>query len=337
MSPHPSELIKTELQPHRRVSWRLALAIGSAGLLLWLLLDATTLEHNAKASPVGTRRTVALEILRPFAGFARLTGISHVASLSNGALGRNALDETGNGDLKIPRFHYLPTPTRSTKPVRSVLIARPTVADPLRVLILGDSLGLDVGQQLEGQLSALGVVRVTLDGRVNTGLTRPDYFNWPAQAQADLAMQRPQVIVGMMGANDPQDFPGPPDIPFNSPAWRAQYAANCKQFFSLLVSTGAKVIWITEPPMQEAGLNLRVALVNQIQEAQAKAVGGISLLHASAVLGGPGGNFASYLSNGQQIIAVREPDGVHITPGGSQIVGAGVIAAMRDLLHIALP
>ena len=68
----------------------------------------------------------------------------------------------------------------------------PTAADPLRVLIVGDSIGLDMGGPLQSDLAGTGVVNAALDGRESTGLTRPDYFNWPAELTADLRRRTPR-------------------------------------------------------------------------------------------------------------------------------------------------
>ena len=80
----------------------------------------------------------------------------------------------------------------------------PTPASPLRVLIVGDSVGLDLGQPLVNALGGFGDVTTYLDGRIDTGLSRPDYFNWPAELNVDLANQQPQLVVVMIGANDAQ-------------------------------------------------------------------------------------------------------------------------------------
>ena len=58
-------------------------------------------------------------------------------------------------------------------------------------------------------LAGFGDVTTYLDGRIDTGLTRPDYFNWPAELQVDLANQQPQLVVVMIGANDPQGLVTP--------------------------------------------------------------------------------------------------------------------------------
>ena len=51
---------------------------------------------------------------------------------------------------------------------------------------MGDSIGIDLGDALQPDLAQTGVVTAALDGRVSTGLTRPDYFNWPAELADDL-------------------------------------------------------------------------------------------------------------------------------------------------------
>ena len=56
-----------------------------AAFLVWLLLFAPTLQHNAQVSPVGTRRTVALDILGPIAATSRGLQLSHIVSETDAA------------------------------------------------------------------------------------------------------------------------------------------------------------------------------------------------------------------------------------------------------------
>ena len=88
------------------------------------------------------------------------------------------------------------------------------------MLVVGDSVGLDLGQALVADLANTGVVVPVLDGRVDTGLSRPDYFNWPAELQIDITNSHPNLIVVMIGANDPQplvDSSGA--VAYGTPAW----------------------------------------------------------------------------------------------------------------------
>lgn len=45
---------------------------------------------------------------------------------------------------------------------------------------------------------------VGLDFRYSTGLTRPDFFDWPAHAQARTAALQPEVVLFLVGPNDSQ-------------------------------------------------------------------------------------------------------------------------------------
>lgn len=349
-SPGPTAAGGPELRAGpRRVRWTYALAVSVLAFCVWLVLDAPTLQHNAQVSPVGVRRTVALDILGPIAAVSRGLQLSHVVSVGNGVLGREG-NRPGNGSTLLsvgpkrqpsttttapatgPGVTTTVAPTTTTVPATVM----PTPSNPLRVLVIGDSLGIDLGDTLVNDLAGTGVVQATLDGQVGTGLTRPDYYNWPAELQSDLPRYHPQVVVIMVGANDPQDFPGPPDIPYGTTAWNATYSGRVSSFLQTAASQGAKVIWVGMPPMQNAALSAKMQSLDAIYQAEAIAAGA-TYVSSWTLLGTPQGQFTPYLvSNGQEV-NVREPDGTHIAPGGAEILSQAVISAMRVQLHIPIP
>jgi hypothetical protein len=280
-----------------RTPWQRVLKVCVAAFLLWLLLFAPTLQHNAKVSPVGTRRTVALDILGPIAATSRALQLSRIVSETDALTGRTG-NQPGNGSVTVigPRAGHGSTPKKpggghggapgggsgsgsgggapggggaAGPPTTAPGMTNPTAAHPLRVLILGDSLGIDMGGPLQNDLANTGVAQATLDARESTGLTRPDYFNWPAELQTDLGTARPQVVVIMIGANDPQDFPGPPDIPYSSPQWNVIYSGRVAAFMHLAQSGGATVLWVGMPPMQRPQLSSEMADINAIDQRQA--------------------------------------------------------------------
>ena len=109
----------------------------------------------------------------------------------------------------------------------------PTASAPLRLLVVGDSLGIDFGQPLVNDLAATDVVSAVLDGHIDTGLARPDYFDWQSELQADLARYQPQVVVVFIGANDPQNFiDGGTALTYGTPAWNAAYAKRVGTFMA---------------------------------------------------------------------------------------------------------
>jgi lysophospholipase L1-like esterase len=354
-----TDTAESEPDPRRRrAPWPHVLRICVAAFLLWLLLFAPTLQHNAQVSPVGSRRTVALDILGPIAATSRGLQVSHIVSWVDEATGRTG-NQPGHGVVSTlgPHGHHgghtvkppspggqpggPPTTTgpSGTTPPTAPDITHPTAADPLRVLILGDSLGIDMGGPLQNDLANTGVVQATLDARESTGLTRPDYFNWPAELQADLATARPQIVVIMMGANDPQDFPGPPDIPFTSPMWNVMYADRVAEFMKLAQSGGATVIWVGMPPMQNSALSSKMSDVDAVDQQQAaKLTPAVDFISSWTLLGTTQGTYAPFITNGSgQVVNVRTPDGIHLTPAGGEVLSQTVLNYLRGPLHLNLP
>ena len=321
-----------------RLPWTRVLVLGVLAFAVWALLFAPTLEHNAQVSPVGTRRTISLDITRPIAALSRALQLSRIVSVT----GRENDQPGGTAGLIISGPHAgghktktkpstLPgqavAPTTTTVPPNPKL---PTAATPLRVLIVGDSIGLDMGGALQSDLAGTGVVSAGLDGRESTGLTRPDYFNWPAELASDIKADNPQVVVVMIGANDAQDFLGPPDTPYASPAWNGLYAQRVAQFVQVARSTGAEVVWVGMPPMQNPGLNAQMADLNAIVKQQAiEAKPPFTFIDTDKSLGTPTGGYTAFTTNAAgQIVNTRTPDGTHLTPGGGQMVAQQVIAQL---------
>jgi hypothetical protein len=321
--------------------------LGVAAFAVWFLLYAPTLQHNAQVSPVGTRRTVSLDLTGPVAAVSRALQLSHIVSITGRGSGLS--DGGSPGGLTVAGPHPASpaaggsrpksgtTPkTGDTAPTTTTVPPNPkdpTAANPLRVLIVGDSIGIDLGDALQPDLAQTGVVSAALDGRVSTGLTRPDYFNWPAELTADLKSQDPQVVVIMIGANDAQDFLGPPDVPYTSPEWNTLYAQRVAQFMQIAQSGGATVVWVGMPPMQSPGLNAQMSDVNAVvQQQAAKTHPPVTYLSTDRSLGTAQGGYTAFVTNGAgQVVNVRTPDGTHLTPGGGQVAAQQVIGELQTL------
>jgi uncharacterized protein len=336
-----------ELAPPRdgrvRAPWTRVLALGAGAFALWFVLFAPSLQHDAQVSPVGTRRTVSLDLTGPVAAVSRALQLSRIVSATGrtnrlpGGTGLTisgppAVAPTGGGHFPLgSRTGEATTgPTTTTVPPNPKM---PTAANPLRVLIVGDSIGLDLGGPLQSDLAGTGVVNAALDARESTGLTRPDYFNWPAELTADLKSFQPQVVVVMIGANDAQDFLGPPDVPFTSPQWNSLYAQRVAQFMQTAQSGGALVVWVGMPPMQDPGLNAQMAdLDGIVQHQAAQAKPPVTFISTDKSLGTPQGGYTAFVTNAAgQVVNVRAPDGTHLTTGGGQVAAQQVITTLQSL------
>ncbi|HUC03800.1 MAG TPA: DUF459 domain-containing protein [Acidimicrobiales bacterium] len=330
-----------ENEPRGRAPWVSVLATCVSAFALWLVLFAPTLEHNALVSPVGTRRTVALDVLRPLAAASRVLQISRIVSETDALTGRtgNRLGD-GSAPVRGPVRHPRRSPAGSTPTATTPpSIAHPTAADKLRVLIVGDSLGIDVGGPLQNDLTDTGVVSASLDGRESTGLTRPDYFDWPAELEADLQTFDPQVVVVMIGANDAQDFPGPPDVPFGTARWNAMYASRVASFMEIAQSGGARVVWVGMPAMANPTLSAAMTVIDSIDRQQAAARNPpVAYLSTTTLLGTARGGYSAFITDqAGQVVNVRTPDGTHLTAAGGEVVAQAVIGYMRSTWHVALP
>lgn len=332
-----------ERLPFPGAQWTRVLLIGAVCFGLWFLLDAPSLQHSAQTSPLGTRRTVSMDVVGPVAALSRTLGVSNVAGWTDSVLGRTV---GGGPALAVPihrsRPKPLPVPTGGaiTPTTLPPLNYHPTPADPLRVLVIGDSVGLDLGQPLVNSLSGFGNVTTYLDGRIDTGLSRPDYFNWPAELQVDLANQRPQLVVAMIGANDPQGLVTPDgSIRFGQPGWDEAYSARVAALIAEANTAGAHVLWVGMPPMQDPGLDAALKHLNGLVRTQVAGTknGGAAYLSSVPSLGDQHHFYAAYLPDAAGAVTnVRTPDGIHLTPTGGARVAAAVVTAMESQLRIQL-
>ena len=332
-----------ERLPFTGVPWRRVLFIGVVCFGLWFLLDAPSLQHSARTSPIGTRRTVSMDVVGPVAALSRTLGLNNVVRWTDEALGRSP---GGGPTLAVPIHRARPkplptiTPGPTTPTTLPPLNTHPTPASPLRVLVVGDSVGLDLGQPLVGALGAYGDVTTYLDGRIDTGLTRPDYFNWPAELHVDLVNQQPQLVIVMIGANDPQGLVTPDgSISFGQPGWDEAYSARVSAFIAEANAAGAHLLWVGMPPMQDPGLDAAMKHLNGLVRTQVSETpdGGAAYLSSVPSLGDQNHNYAAYLVDPSGAVTnVRTPDGIHLTPAGGARLAGAVVTAMQDQLHIQL-
>ncbi len=327
----------------QRARWTRVLGLGAAAVALWFVLFAPTLQHDAQVSPVGVRRTVSMDITGPVAFLSRGLQLSRIVSatgrtdrLPGGTVGLTSSGSTGEaakvggGPGGATQSGGVTSTTPTTAPGNP---KRPTAAQPLRVLIVGDSIGLDLGGPLQSDLAGTGVVNAALDARESTGLTRPDYFDWPAELESDIKKVNPQVVVMMIGGNDAQDFVGPPDVPYGSPQWNTLYAQRVARFMRVANGSGSTVIWVGMPPMQNPTLNAQMQDVNTVvQQQAASAKPPVVFLSTDKTLGTPQGGYTAFVTNAAgQVVNVRPPDGTHLTTGGGSVVADQVINQLRAM------
>jgi hypothetical protein len=312
-----------------------------ACLGLWTLLDAPALQHSATTSPLGTRRRVAIDALRPISRVSAFLSLDRIGRAADDLRGRH---HPGGGQRPLPAiggpvlFAPPSAPALSRPNGQAVALRAPTAADPLRVLVVGDSLGLSFGQSLAARLDASGVTKTTVDAREGTGLARPDSFDWVAQFEADIVRFHPEVIVASFGGNDDQDVQvGGRYIGFGTAQWRTIYHDRVAAIVAEAARANARLVWSGVPVMRSSAKTGRLDTVMSVTRS---AVDGHPLalwVSNSATLADSSGHYQVALPNGagQQVI-VREPDGVHETRAGADRLADRTISAIVTTWHLQL-
>lgn len=231
-----------------------------------------------------------------------------------------------------------PRATTTTEAARSLPPLLPTAASPLRVLEIGDSLGIDLGDQLRSQLDASATARTVVASLGDSGLSNVSYYDWPAHLGVLLATDHPQVVVVFIGANDDQGLTvdGSAAAP-GTPAWVAAYAERVDDVVREATDAGARVVWVGMPPMADPDLNAAMELEDAIYQSQTAPFPGALYVSSTPVLGSPSGGYeTSRPGAAGQPVVLRTPDGVHLTPAGAALLAHTVIDAVEKRWDLTL-
>jgi len=330
----------------RRRQWSAghALVVCVLALAIGLLLNAPGIHKSAYNKSDGWQRDVALALTGP------LAGVSHALLLDRPRKGVQALVGR-SGDDEIHTDIGLPAPAPAGKPSRPATPATPPVSTPskrrklafspkrkLRIWVAGDSLVITPGYAIvraAGTSPAMEPVG-TVDGRVATGLTRPDVFNWFDEIRARVKELRPRAVVLGFGGNDDKAYmTGLPDGTsigdFGSWSWRREYARRVGGLMDAINRAGAFVVWIGLPQTRSAAQTQRFDVVNAVVEKEArKREGRATYVDTYTMFAGDDGGFAQYLADGSgQLRKVRADDGVHFEREGGDMIARVVLKALN--------
>jgi len=203
---------------------------------------------------------------------------------------------------------------------------------------IGDSLGEDLGIGLADVLGPSPLVKVVQAAYGDSGLARPDFYDWPAHFAADLAQYHPQVVTVLIGGNDAQNFlvNGQPVV-FGTAQWHSVYAQRVDTMMSEATAAGARLVWVGLPIMQDPAFAASMQTLNAIYAGAAATHPGVLFLPTWSLFSSPSGQYSAYLTNssGQQVLA-RDSDGVHLATGGCDIAATAVKSAIERAWKVRL-
>ena len=202
-----------------------------------------------------------------------------------------------------------------------------------KVLLIGDSLMQGVAPFVQQTLQRQYNINSINLSKQSTGLSYPDFFNWPAEVEKTLAADKSiKAVVVFLGPNDPWDFPDPeqgskaPYLKFKSKAWEAVYRARISRIVESAQKHDAGVIWLGLPFMKPEKLNEQMLYLDGIMRSEMRDKG-IFVPTKYILTGGAPAYVDTIMLEGKSV-RVRSKDGIHFTPTGQRQIA---IAIMRRL------
>jgi len=215
------------------------------------------------------------------------------------------------------------------------------IEKPYRILIMGDSLVAvsgGFGEILEQKLINLNDLEVLRKGKVSSGMSRPDYFDWKKESASLIDSFSPNIAIAMMGTNDAQSFEIIKDgvkkvLVYGTPEWDAEYTNRLKVFNKQLTSNNIKVYWIGLPAMRDEGYAKKIRHVNDLNESAAKENDQVTYLSAEKLMAVNGEIYKATMPDSKGVIHnTRLDDGIHLTTFGATYLAEKIINELsKDL------
>ncbi len=192
--------------------------------------------------------------------------------------------------------------------------------DLFTLAVLGDSLGVTLGQGLAEAYGDRPGIAVLRRARENSGLVRNDYFDWVKGAR-DLLEANDKISAGviLLGSNDRQplrDETGAFDL--RTQRWKQIYGDRVEAIAQAFKTRGVPLIWVGLPVMKNERVASDMERLNEVIRERAVKAGAIYVDVWDAFLDDRG-QFATYGPdvNGQ-FQKLRAPDGVLFTRPGAR-------------------
>jgi len=326
----PADVSAPALAPPRQWNAGQVIVAVVTALVLGALFNANDLLATAQRQPFGRQRDVALALAEPLASASSAIGLTSPRTAMDRALGR--LDDDASLSDDDASAQATPTtdpdaspgsqtpPTDEPEPVAVPVRGPISATEPLRLYIGGDSMIGQFGGALADLADDTGVIEVTeVKYEFGSGLSRPDYVDWPARLEGVVRSQSPEVMVLFFGGNDaqPLQIDGVVRQP-EEPEWLVEYRSRVAAVMDQLVQDGVVVYWMGMPIPRSETMVIRLGLLNEVFESEAALRDDVHFVPSWELFAGPDGKYSEYLPdrNGD-VVDMRLNDGIHLTTAGA--------------------
>ena len=312
-----------------------------------LLFDSTGLKLWAERLKVGPSRTFFVTATSPLYSFTSKLGLDAPRDVLRNAffniMGKNreagfmladsdgAVEQVGSS-MDSPHAGFDGNGQDEGQFSKSETVGEFSSGNPLKVLLIGDSMmGDGFGTEMEKAIEGDVAMTSKRYPRHSSGLSRPDYYSWPAQVTEIFSSEEYDAVIVMLGTNDAQNFESDGVVYERfSDGWNRIYRQRLMNFLNLLSSKTQRVYWIGMPPMRETDYNARMQKLNAFYEEACAANPEATYISTGEIIGDADGNFTSYLDLDGLRVGVRNTDGHHITRAGGALIAKRVMELIRS-------
>ncbi len=211
-----------------------------------------------------------------------------------------------------------------------------------KVLILGDSLiATGFGALLEKSLDAHPQVTCYRKGKSASGLARPDFFDWMAEAKRQVELRKPDLVVVLMGGNDGQDLThrnkkAGRRVTWQHENWEASYRERMDSFLAQVSAPDRDIVWLGMPTMGLRSLEKKLVTIRGVQKAAVEAHESASYVETAPFVSNEDGGMLTHAEVGskKKKKAIRADDRIHFTMAGSQYFADAVYPEVLEALEV---
>jgi len=233
------------------------------------------------------------------------------------------------------------TSTTELKPKEKTV---PSADNPAELYVAGDSDAGTFAPYLDKLMKQTGMVATTLDYKVSSGLSRPDFFDWPKYFAQQIPKVNPDIVVVTFGGNDAQGLRNvdkswavqhAPGSGSDDADWRAEYGKRVGATMDYLGGDNRTLIWVGIPNDDNPDVTARLQVQNEVVMAEAAKRPKVVFIDTWKRFSGLNGGFAEAVQDPRdnQFKDVRREDGFHLNTAGAEILALDIAEAIRTELR----
>ena len=205
------------------------------------------------------------------------------------------------------------------------------------LLVVGDSISISLGSELEKMLAERPGLRFARLGKVSSGLARPDFFDWDRNMEDLARRHRPDAVVVMLGTNDNKHLRNPDgsQVTYRSPEWERGYAARVRHIIDICRAQNpdVTVFWLGAPVTADDDLNRDLRHINALVRRTVSSAKDCYYVDTWNLFSTQGGGFAFSKPDVEGGATLRARDGIHMTTAGAQALAGYTLNMLENRIY----